>query len=84
MIKTVQVEERRCICDICNKNYFTIHSIADTKRKDWVHSECFATTGKTLDICPTCADFLKNRLDDLYTKPASEEPGSTPVCSLHG
>ena len=68
MIKIVQVEERRVICDICNKNYYTMHGLSDTKRDGWIHSDNFANSGKNLDICPTCCDFLKNSLDDFYTK----------------
>lgn len=87
MIKTVQVEEKRCICDICGDKHYTMHGARDTKREGWVHADNFATTGKTLDICPVCADFLKSFLDDYYTRPVRcKIDGSpcTPVCSLHG
>ena len=67
MIKIVQVEERRCICDICGDKHYTMHGARDTKREGWVHADNFATTGKTLDICPVCADFLKSFLDTAYT-----------------
>lgn len=72
MIKTVQVEEKRCICDICGTKYYTMHSPSDIKREGWIHTDCFATTGKTLDICKTCADFLKSRIDDYYERPIEE------------
>lgn len=74
MIKTVQVEERRTICDICNTKYFVMHGIEDTKREGWVHADNFANSGKNLDICPSCADFLKSRLDtfsEYMNKPGS-------------
>lgn len=60
MIKTVQVEEKRCICDICNKNYYTMHGITDSKREGWIHATNFAATGRDLDICSNCVDFLKS------------------------
>jgi len=78
MIKTVQVEEKRCICDICNNKYFVMHGITDTK-EGWLNIKNFAATGRDLNICPTCADFLKSHLDDFYNKPFSEymnAPGS--------
>lgn len=71
MIKTVQVEEKRCICDICGDKYYTMHSPSDTKREGWIHVDNFATTGKTLDICWVCADFLKSHLDNYYAKSVS-------------
>ena len=60
MIKTVQVEEKRCICDICGTKYYTMHGVADTKREGWIHATNFATTGRDLDICPVCTDFLRS------------------------
>ena len=66
MIKTVQVEERRRICDICRDKHYTMHGANDTKREGWIHTDNFATTGKSLDICPTCCDFLKSFLDTAY------------------
>lgn len=87
MIKTVQVEERRVICDICGSKYFVMHGHCDTKKEGWLNIKNFATTGKDVDICPTCADFLKSRLDDICTKPVScdiDGSSCTPVCSLHG
>ena len=62
MIKTVQVEEKRCICDICNTKYFAMHNINDTKREGWVHADNFANSGKNLDICPGCVGLLKEFL----------------------
>ncbi len=64
MIKTVQVEEKRCVCDICNNNHYTMHSPYDINRENsWIHVDNFATTGKTLDICPGCVEFLRSALD---------------------
>lgn len=74
MIKTVQVEEKRCICDICGTKYFVMHSPTDTKREDWIHAKNFATTGRDLDICQTCAEFLKKYLDEFSNY--MNEPGS--------
>ena len=68
MIKTVQVEEKRCICDICNKNYYTMHSLTDTKREGWVHADNFANSGKNLDICPSCTEFLLSSLEESEVK----------------
>ena len=84
MIKSVQVEERRCLCDICLTRYFVMHSPTDTKRDGWVHADNFATSGKNLDICPTCVNFLKSHFYNFYTKSVSDEPEIDPVCSLHG
>lgn len=75
MIKTVQVEERRTICDICNDKYFVIHGSTDTKKEGWVHINNFATTGKSLDVCPRCTAFLKSHIDTYYTKSVSETNG---------
>lgn len=74
MIKTVQVEEKRCICDICGDDYFVMHSLSDIKREGWVHIDSFATTGKNLDICPSCVEFLKEHLDTFSEY--MNEPGS--------
>lgn len=73
MIKTVQVEEKRCICDICGTKYFTMHGPSDTKREGWVNANNFGATYRDLDICPTCVDFLKSHLDNFYTKPVSDK-----------
>lgn len=64
MVKTVQVEEKRCICDICCAQYFVIHDPFDEMRYGWIRVTNFANTGKNLDICPSCAEFLKSSLDD--------------------
>ena len=60
MIKTVQVEERRVICDICNNKFYRMHGSTDAKREGWIHATNFATTGRDLDICPTCVDFFRS------------------------
>lgn len=76
MIKTVQVEEKRCICDICGNKYFVMHSPTDTKREGWLHVYHFATTGRNLDICDTCVGFLKKHFDpfsDYMNEPGSGE-----------
>lgn len=62
MIKTVQVEERRVICDICNKNHYTMHGPTDKARDKWIHASDFSATGRDLDICPNCVTFLRNLL----------------------
>lgn len=70
MIKTVQVEEKRCTCDICGTKYFVMHDITDTKRDGWIHADNFANSGKNLDICPGCVEFLKNtiKVDFMWSK----------------
>lgn len=75
MIKTVQVEEKRCICDICNNKHYTMHGITDTQREGWIHAKNFATTGRDLDICPTCIDFLKSLFKVRFSE-YMNEPGS--------
>ncbi len=62
MIKTVQVEEKRCVCDICNNKYFVMHGITDTKREGWLNIKNFAATGKDLDICQSCTESLRSYL----------------------
>ena len=79
MIKVVQVEERRVICDICNKNYYTMHGLTDIHREGWVHADNFANSGKNLDICPSCVGFLKSFFKTTGIINFSEymnEPGS--------
>jgi hypothetical protein len=71
MIKTVQVEEKRCICDICNNKHYTMHGPTDTDREGWIHATDFAATGRDLDICPTCVDFLRS----LFKEPGSGKDG---------
>ena len=64
MVKTVQVEEKRCICDICNAEYFVMRNPFDATRDGWIRITNFANTGKNLDICTSCVEFLKSSLDN--------------------
>lgn len=53
MIKTVQVEQKRMICDICEQNYHIIHTSSEKLPDCWVRINVNAV--KTFDICPSCA-----------------------------
>ena len=53
MIKTVQIEQRRMICDICEQTYSILHSPAQNIVDGWVNIQVNAV--KSIDICPSCA-----------------------------
>ena len=58
MIKTVQIEERRVICDICQKSWYKEGTIP--MPEGW----CLVNIGgPQMDFCPDCAKKLKTVLN---------------------
>lgn len=71
MIKTVQVEEKRRICDVCGTNFAKMHGPTDTCGWLLVH----ISETRTLDICPDCASKLIEVDWDKYLKGVNENNG---------